>query len=176
MVKWIVIGITLIFILIIILMGIGYKNQEVDLRNQAEAQQKANKVIYDKVWKVIQQKAQISDKYENAFKEIYNNLMTQRYQGDTKNNPLFKFITEQHPNLSTDLYKDLSDAVESNRAEFARVQNRLIDIKREHQNLRQKFPSSIFVGGKSELIIQTVTSGKTEEVFNIGQENDIKLF
>ena len=64
-------GISLIFIAMIVLMGIGYKNQEIELRNQAVAQQKSNKVIYDKVWKVIQQKAQIADKYEGAFKEIY---------------------------------------------------------------------------------------------------------
>jgi len=117
--------------LIIILMAIGWSNQEIELRNQSVAQQKANEVIFDKTWKVIKQKAQITDKYAKDFKDIYVSIMNERYEGDQKNNPMFKWIQEQNPNFSVDMYKDLSDSIEANRAEFARVQNRLVDIKRD---------------------------------------------
>jgi hypothetical protein len=178
--KYLAIGISAIVIVVLCLsvffMGVGYKNDEVELRNQAVAQQESNKVIYDKVWKVISQKAQIADKYQTSFKEIYGSIMDSRYQGEAKQAPLFKFVAEHNPNFSTKLYEDLSDAIEANRAEFARVQNRLIDIKREHDNLRMKFPGSAFVGDKPELKIEIVTSGKTKETFNTGEENDVNLF
>jgi len=175
-VPLVILGIIAFIVLICVIMNYSYKNSEIDLRNQAKAQQEANKVIFDKVWKVIQQKAQITDKYSNDFKQIYGGIMHERYQGDTKQAPLFKWIQEHNPTFSTELYKDLADAVEANRAEFARVQNRLIDIKREHSNLRQKFPSSIFVGDKPELEIQIVTSDKTTQVFQTGKENEVDLF
>ena len=172
----VMVGVVIFIGIIAAIMNFSYKNSEIDLRNQAKAQQEANKVIFDKVWKVIQQKAQITDKYASDFKSIYGNIMHERYQGDSKQAPLFKWIQEHNPTFSVELYKDLSDAVEANRAEFARVQNRLIDIKREHDNLRQKFPGSIFVGSKPELEIQIVTSDKTTQVFQTGKENEVDLF
>ncbi len=162
--------------LIVVFMAIGWSNQEIELRNQSDAQQKANEVIFDKTWKVIKQKAQITDKYAKDFKDIYVSIMNERYEGDQKNNPMFKWIQEQNPNFSVDMYKDLSDSIEANRAEFARVQNRLVDIKREHDNLRLRFPSKLVVGSRSELDIKIVTSAKTEEVFSKGKDDDVALF
>ena len=165
-----------ILVIIVVLMGIGYKNTEIELRNQSVAQQKANEVIYDKTWKVISQKAQIADKYESAFKDIFVGLMNERYEGDEKSNPTFKWIHEQNPNFSTELYKELGDSISGLRAEFARVQNRLVDIKREHDNLLQRIPSKWFVGGKEPLDIKIVTSTKTDKTFESGKEDDVKLF
>jgi hypothetical protein len=163
------------FILAIVGMRISCSNDEIGLRNQAKAQQDCNKIIYDKVWKTISQIAQVAAKYEEAFKTIYTKIMDERY-GKEGDNLLAKFITEQNPNLSTDLYNQIIDAVKANRAEFATVQKKLVDIKREHDNLRQKFPGSIFVGSRPELQIQIVTSTKTEETFKSGKEDDVKLF
>jgi len=155
---------------------IGTSNKEIDIRNQATAQQQANTAVFDKVWKTIQQVAGVSDQYASNFKEIYNGIMKERYQGDAKGAPLFKWIQEQNPNFSTDLYAKVSDAVESNRAEFLMVQKRLIDIKREHDNIRLKFPSSIVVGGRPALEIQIVTSTKTEKAFATGKDDDVDLY
>jgi len=176
MIKWVSIGVVLILIAIVFFTKVSYSNKEIDLREQCKAQQDANKVIYDKVWKVIKQKAQITDKYENAFKSIYSGMMNARYEGEKQQAPLFKFVSEHHPNLSIEMYKDLSDAVEANRAEFMRVQKRLIDIKREHDVLRKKFPGSLFIGGRPELDIKLITSSKTEQVFQTGKEDDVNLF
>jgi hypothetical protein len=150
-------------------------NKEIDLRSQFDAQSKANTVIYDKVWKTIQQKAQIKADYAGDFKKIYTDIMNARYQGDAKGAPLFKWIQEQNPTFSVDLYKDLSQTIEAQRAEFARVQNRLIDIKREHDNLRNKAPSCWFLGARKELVLNIVTSSKTENTFATGKEDDISL-
>ena len=162
-----------LFIIIVVLMGIGYKNTEIELRNQSVAQQKANTVIFDKTWKVISQNVGIANEYKKAFKEVYSELFGIR-EGD--DNPAFKWIHEQNPTFSTELYKELGDSISGLRAEFAMVQNRLVDIKREHNNLLQRIPSRWFVGGKEPLEITIVTSTKTEEIFESGKEEDVKLF
>jgi len=155
---------------------VGWHNTEIELRNQYEAQVDANKAIYDEVWKVIKQKAQITDKYADDFKEIYAGLMEQRYQGEAKGAPMFKFIREQNPQFSTDMYKDLSDAISAQRAKFTMVQLRLRDIKREHDNLRLRFPSALVVGSRPELEVVLVTSKKTKQTFETGEENEVDLF
>jgi hypothetical protein len=102
--------------------------------------------------------------------------MNERYQGDAKQAPLFKWIQEQNPQFSEKMFLNLSDAIEAQRGEFAMVQKRLIDIKREHDNLRQKFPGNIIVGSRGEIKIDIVTSTKTEKTFETGKEDQIDLF
>ena len=163
--------------IIIIMMYFGTVNNHADIHNQATAQQKANEVVYDEVWKVLAQKAGILDKYATDFKSVYASIFDERYQGQNSGqSPAFMWIKEQNPNFSMEMYKDLSSAVEVYRGKFSRVQQRLIDIKREDDNLHTKIPSSWFVGGKKDLEINIVTSTKTEKVFMTGKEDDIDLF
>lgn len=157
----------------------NYKNQAVQLENLAKAAQDDNKVVFDKTWKVLQQKAGVTDKYSESFKSIYVDLMDARYGAEDKNgSPLFKFIRESNPNFDQALFLDLSRSIESLRNEFANSQKRLIDIKREHDNLRTVFPGSLFLSfaGVRELEITIVTSSKTEKVFQTGKEDDVNLF
>jgi len=158
------------------LWAVGVSNTEIELREQAVAQEEDNQNIYQKVWTVIKQKAQVTDKYASDFKDIYSNLMNERYEGDEKSNPTFKWIQEQNPQFSVEMYKGLADSIEALRAEFTRVQSRLIDIKREHEVLRKRFPSSLVVGSRPELEITIVTSAKTKEIFNTGEENNVDVF
>lgn len=173
---WITIGVVALFGLIIAMWGVGVSNTEIELREQAVAQQENNKNIYQKVWTVIKQKAQVTDKYAEDFKGIYAGLMDSRYKGDVGDNPSFKWIHEQNPQLSVEMYKELGDSIGGLRAEFAMVQARLIDIKREHDVLRKRFPSSLIVGSRAELDVVIVTSQKTKETFALGEENDVDLF
>jgi uncharacterized protein YneF (UPF0154 family) len=173
---WVVTGVVAFIAIFIIGMWISTSNQEIGLRNQATAQQEANKAIFDKVWKVIQQKAQVADQSADKFKEIYTSIMKERYEGDQKQAPLFKWIQEQNPTFDISIYKEISDAVESNRAEFLTGQKRLIDIKRVHDDLRLKFPGSIVVGSRPALDIQIVTSEKTQAAFDTKREDDVNLF
>jgi len=172
----VVIATILIAALVVGLMWVSYSNREIELRQQAEAQQKSNEVIYTKVWTVIKQKAQVTDKFATDFKEIYTGLMSGRYDADKGSNPTFKWISEHNPSFSVEMYKSLADSIEGLRTEFARVQNRLVDIKREHDVLRLSFPSKLFVGSRTELEISIVTSAKTKEVFALEEENDIEVF
>jgi len=174
--KWITIVAVAFVGVMIAIWGIGVSNTEIELRIQAEAQQKNNENIYQKVWTVIKQKAQVTDKYSSDFKDIYSNLMDERYQGDEKSNPAFKWIQEQHPQLSVEMYKELGDAIGSLRAEFTMVQSRLIDIKREHDALISVTPTKWIVGRRPPLEITIVTSQKTKETFRTGEENNVDVF
>lgn len=165
-------------VLVLVVMGVmmffSISNSEIGLRNQIVAQQDACKVVFDNTWKIIAQKAQVADKYKDGFKDIYPALMEGRY-GNEKGGALMKFVTESNPQFDVAIYRDLSSAIEAQRTVFTREQKTLIDLKREHDNIRQKFPSSVVVGGRPEIKIELITSGKTQETYVNGQENDIKL-
>lgn len=173
-IKGLIVGVvSAIFVgIICISMYFGYSNAEVRLRNAITAQQKTNNAVFDNTWKILSQKCQIADKYKSAFMEIYPELMKGRYE---KGGGLMKFVTEANPNFDVSLYKDLVVTIEAQRNIFTREQNKLIDLKREHDNIRLTFPSSIVCGGKPEIEIQVVTSAKTKEVFSTGEENDVKF-
>lgn len=169
-----VIGAVLLFLVMVCVgMYFSYHNREIGLRNLASAQEVANKAIFDKVWKVIAQKAEIKESYKEDFKEIFLTGMTERYGRD---NSMWRWIQEQNPNVDPKIYLSLMDTVEGLRAEFTQVQIKLRDIKREHDNLRLQVPGSWFVRNRPELKVVIVTSEKTESVFNVGQENDVKVF
>jgi len=178
--KWVaplvIVGVLMAGLIGLVGMFITYSNQEVELSTQFSAQQKANTVIYDKVWKTLQQKAGVASQSADAFKNIYASIMDARYDG--KDQVLMNWIQEQNPTFDMSLYKDLSLSIEANRAEFANVQQKLIDIKREHDNLRMKIPSSIFLSlkGVKELQMQIVTSTRTEKAFDTGRDDDVGLF
>lgn len=150
-------------------------NKEIKLRNKIEAQQTVCKAYYDKLWKVISQKAQVADEYKNAFDTIYPKLIEGRY-GDEKGGTLLKFITESNPDFDITLYKEVSNSIEAERAGFFAEQQILIDLKNEHNNLRQTFPSKIFVGSRPEIELNIISSDKTDAVYSEGKENDVEVF
>lgn len=164
-----------VFILVPLLMYVSYNNREVGLRNRAAAQQKNLEVVFDRTWKIISQIAQVADAGKEAFKEIYPALMEGRY-GNARGGALMSWIQESNPQFDMKLYDKLAAAIESQRTDFAREQQKMLDIKREHDDLRLKFPSSFFVGSRPELTVIIVTSSKTDEAFRTGQEDDINLF
>jgi len=169
----VMIGVTAAFMLIVFaLMWFGVSNQEVRLRNQIGTQQKNCEIVFDNTWKIISQKAQVADKYKDAFAKIYPELMAGRYD---KGGGLMKFVTESNSQFDVSLYKDLMSSIEGQRNIFTREQAKLIDYKREHDNLRQEFPSSIVVGGRPEIVVKIVTSDRTSQAFDTGKDNDVKL-
>jgi hypothetical protein len=64
----------------------------------------------------------------------------------------------------------------SQRDGFKFRQKELLDLKREHDNLIDLFPSSLFVGSRGKIDVIIVTSTRTEEAFKSGKDDDTKLF
>lgn len=147
-----------------------YSNSEIGLRNQITAQQKSNEAVFDNTWKIIKQQAGIADQYKDAFKQIYPELMKGRY-GNARGGALLSFIKESNPDFNITLYQQVSNSIEAQRTIFTREQQKLIDLNREHQDLLQKFPGSLFLASRKSIDIVVVTSDKTEEAFKTGKEN-----
>lgn len=153
----------------------NYSNDEILIRKQVEAQQEKLHVVFDATWKIIQQKADVADAYKDSFAKIYPAIMAGRY-GNARGGALMSWVTESNPNFDVSLYKDLSNAIEGQRTNFANEQSRLVDMKREHDTLCEVFPGSLFLKSRDNIKIDIVTSDKTEDSFKTGKDNDVSLF
>ena len=154
--------------------AVGMSNSEVRLRNQATAQQDNIALVYDKTWKIIQQKAGVADEYKEQFGDVYTHIMSERYsKGD---GTLMKWIQEDNPTFDSALMVGLSNSIGGLRTEFAHEQKKLLDIKRVHDDVRMTFPSSIICGARPEIKVKLITSGKTKDTVRTGEENDVNLF
>ena len=158
---------------VILFKCIGWNNTEIDLRNNFTAQETVCEGFYDKMWKILKSQAQITDKYAKDFEKIYTGIMKGRY---SSGGGLMKWVQERNPEFDSSMYKKLMVSVESQREGFFREQKKLVDFKLTHDNLRQKFPSTLVVGSAKPLEVNLITSSKTKKVFETGEENDIDLF
>lgn len=174
--KLLIGGITVVTIAVMIgMMWMTANNTEIKLRNQMEAQKGVVESYFDKMWKVIAQKAQVTDQYKESFKEIYPQLIEGRYGGE-KGGTLMKWIVESNPTFDVSLYKDLMGSIEAERMGFHMEQKRLIDLNNEHRTFRQTFPNSIFIGNRPDVEFKIISSEKTKQITTTGEENDIDLF
>ena len=156
---------------------ISVRNKAASLEVQFKAQVSANQSTYDKMWKSVIEKAGVTKQYANDFKENYAAIMENRYGNpDNRSNSMMLWIQEKNPDFSTKLYEDLSHSMEALRIEFDMSQKKMIDIKRVHDNLRLKFPSSLVMFGHNELQLKLVTSSRTEKAFDTGKDDDVELF
>ena len=152
----------------------SYNNQEVALREQAEAQRGKVEGVHDAMWKIISQKAQVSQDYRTSFDSIYTHIISGRYsQGD---GTMMKWIKEANPNFDTSLYKDVMDAIEVQRTQFMKAQERMLDIKRQHSTLCKTYPSRWFISNTSEIEYTVISSSKSKEVMESGKDDDTKLY
>lgn len=157
------------------LMYVTYNNAEVKTRNLVAAQERVIAANFDKMWKVIKQTAQVPEKAVESFKEMYEPLIAGRYEGE-KGQMFMKWISEQNPAFDYSLFAKLQTAIEANRQDFFYEQEKLISMKKQHDDLRTTIPAKWFVGGRDEIIIKVITSEVTDEVMRTGQENNIDLF
>ena len=172
----VIIGVPVIFL---ISTYASFNNREVDLRTTFEMQMKNRSALYDKMWKVISQKAQITKAYDSSFIRIVNAAMDPRKDGA---NIMMKWVTESNPTLQAvtvqELYKDLSRTIESERNVFFEREETLSSIQQQHSKFLRSFPNNfynIFMGRK-ELEYKPITSDRTEDVMRTGKDNDVKVF
>ena len=67
--------IALVVGIVIFSMNISIENQEIDLRETTIAQNKKCEAYFDKMWKILKQKAGVTDQYKEAFKDIYTKVI-----------------------------------------------------------------------------------------------------
>ena len=175
--KWIVaivVSVAMVLMLLIMVVKcIGWINTEVDLSTRFDAEIKVTESYYDKMWKILQSQAGIVDKYAGDFHKIYKDIMGGRY---SSGGGLMKWVQERNPQFDSKMYEKLMASVEAQREGFHRQQSKVVDIIREHDNLRKKFPSSLIVGGADPLEYEIISSSKAKEVMETRREDDIDLF
>lgn len=165
-------------VLVLIFYFISQSNTEVELRNEFSQKISERTSFYDKMWKILDQKTQIALRNDSSFRENVNIIMSGRKDAPQV---FFKWIVETNPNANfqevSALYKDLSRAVEAEREGFFNQEKVLQDIKRQHDNLRKRFPSTVVMAvlGRHQLPYTPVTSDRTDDVFKTHKENNTKL-
>lgn len=155
-------------------MFFSYNNREISLRKEAEAQEKKIEAVYDKMWKVITQKAQVSEDYKDSFHDIYKDIIGGRYaNGDGS---LMKWITESNPQFDASIYKDLMTSIEVLRSEFTTNQERMLDIIREHETLINTYPSKWFISNKEKIAYEVISSSIAKEVMQTRSDDNVSVF
>jgi len=167
--------IIVLFILCVIGKGISVYNTNISLVNQIQAKQQANEVIFDNMWKKINQTVQVSDKYKDGLKDVLLAYTTGRNKGDSQ--LLMDWTKEAVPAFDSSIYKQINNVIIGSRDDFTKNQEILIDLSRQQKQFLQTFPNNVYAGilGLKEIEIKTVTSTKTEQTFETGKEEDIKL-
>lgn len=160
--------------IVCVAMFFSYNNKEVSLRKEAEAQEKKIEAVYDKMWKVVSQKAQVSSEYKDSFHEVYRDIIGGRY--DNEEGSLMKWITESNPQFDAGIYKDLMNSIDVLRSEFTTNQARMLDIIREHETLLNTYPSKWFVSDKSKIEYEVISSVISKEVMQTRSDDDITVF
>lgn len=155
-------------------MSINYSNREVKLVNQFNMEMKNREATFDNMFKDISQIAQITEEYKESFKDIYVHITSERYDKD--DGVVMKWIQESNPQFDTKLYDRLANTIEVRRQEFLLVQRKLMDIKNQHNNLLDVFPSSLFLSGRQRLDYQVISSTHAKKVMETGVDDDIELF
>jgi hypothetical protein len=148
--KGLLIGVGLVVVIGVItaLWAIGVSNAEVRLANRGNAQQEACDAYFDKMWKVLKEQAGVTEQYREAFAEIYPQLMEGRY---SQGGNLMKWIQESNPDFDVSLYSKLMASIEGERNGFFVEQQKLIDIDREHKDMRETFPKKLVVGNRQNI-------------------------
>lgn len=170
-----VVGVMIVGIMMLGGMYVSAHNGEVSLRNQFNAQQKNNESSFDKTWKVIQQQAGVASEERESFRETYVEIMDAT-EGVAGSGMLASFFNQAKIDISPELFSKLMTTIEAQRESFHRDQQKLLEIKKDHDNILAQFPSSMFVGSRPSLEANIVTSAKTSEIFSAGEDNNVDLF
>ena len=160
-------------LLILLIMFFTYNNKEIYLRKEADAQRKKIESTHDKMWKVIKQKAEVSDKYRETFERVYPEIIAGRYSDGSS---AMKWIQEANPNFDTSLYNDLMQAIEIQRTHLHNAQTRMLDVIRERASLIESYPSRWFITNKSEIEYELISSTKTHNVVETRVDDDVDVF
>lgn len=178
LVKLAIGALSVIFVIVIISNFVSFSNNEIDLRTTFEQKIQERTSFYDKMYKVISQKSQIAVKNDESFRKNINIIMEGRKDAPQV---FMKWITESNPNANYSevsvLYRDLSRAVEAQREGFFNQEKVLQDVVRQHKNLVQKFPGSLYNAfmGRVPLEYKPIQSSLTEEVMRTGKDDNVKL-
>jgi len=175
------IGVAIVGLIFVISIG-GYfvstMNTEVGLRNTITAKVQDNESEFDNMFKKISQVAQVSEKQMDSLKDIFNSHATSRAGEGGQGGVMMNWIKESIPNVDTKVFANLQNIITGSRDRWTMRQKELVDLKREHDNLLDKFPSSMVCSilGKEKIEITIVSSSRAKKAMQTGIDDDINVF
>ena len=178
--KYLAIGATAIFagicVLALIIIGsiVSTLNTNTRLKNAVQAQMVVRDANFDKMWKVIEQKAAVTKASAKTRVDLVKALIEGRGAA------MVKIVHESNPEsaFSGKDYELLSGAIESQRQEFFREEKFLLSKYQEYANHREGAISGTILNlaGRGRLSPPiTITSDKTKKAAESGEDNDTKL-
>jgi hypothetical protein len=169
-------GLGILAIITVAIMWVSYSNSEVRLRNTIVAKQRDNQNEMDAMWKNISQTAQVAEKDRSSLMEIMTGYAQARTGTGDASKSIMNWIKESVPQVSSKVFSKLLNIIVSQRDGFKFRQKELLDLKREHDNLIDTFPSSLFVGSRGKIDVVIVTSTRTDNAFKSGKDDETQLF
>ena len=169
-----VIIIIAVLVVALVAMYFSYNNKEIALRKEAEAQKGKIESIHDKMWKVIKQKANVTEQYREMFEKVYPDIIAGRYSGEGA--MAMKWIQEANPEIDASLYKDVMQAIEIQREHLHTAQTRMLDVIREREALIESYPSRWFISNKSKIEYEVISSTRSKTVMETGLDDDVEIF
>lgn len=154
--------------------AISYNNRAKTLKVMITAKQKNQGNVFDAMWKIISQKAELTDSYKDSFSKVLTDMVSSRY--DKGDGTLMKWVQEQNPTLPPALYLDLAATIESQRIGFVNEQKELIDMCAQFNMLIARFPGSWFLSNEEPIEAKLILSTRTEEAQRTGKDDNVKLF
>lgn len=118
----------IILIVIPLVFIVNTHNGMVRTENSIDAAYKAYENVYSNYFLSIKEMAKVSDKYSERFKEVYDDIMTKRYEGGQ--DAMFKLIREDNPNFDASLFTALQQKIASGRKEMTLQEQIIVDSKR----------------------------------------------
>ena len=171
------IGMSFLFLfLILFFSAIGDYNTFSKLENKIEAVQKDNENILDNTRKAIRETAKVSDKEIEALENIIVGNSQARGQNTAGEGQAvtMNWVQEAVPSIQNiQTLKNLQNIIIAGRKDWQNAQTRLLDLKRESDNMLDVFPSGniLRIMGKKPVDIIVVTSSETENNFKNGKDD-----
>lgn len=159
--------------------GCNSQRQEISLRHQLDATKETYKADHDAMWKILAQKAGISQQYGPAQEKLLLAVVEGRKGGN-----LAKSVQEANPNFDLSLLKDLSQSVEGERKALLHSGKKYQDKVIAYNNLVEDpmwgatgFPGRFFLGGKEVMDVpKLITSSRSTDAAASGKDDDVNLF
>lgn len=166
----------LILGVILLFSVIGSYNGYTRLENLAKATQTDNQNVLDNTRKAIREAASVSDKEVEALTNIITGYAEARGGNTAGEGQLVTvgMVREAVPTITeVKTLTNLQNIVVAGRKDWQFSQTRLLDIKRQADDVFNTFPSGMILKmlGKNEIEVVIVTSAETKENFATGEDN-----
>ena len=153
---------------------VGTLDGEVSVRKAQEAQVLSNEAAFDKMWKIISQKAQIAKTSRETQIQLVEALVSGRGAS------FINAVKEQNPDSAFNMeqFTALGNSIEAQREWFFREQQKLIDLTKRQQEMFESTWSGFILGFTAREALPDptiVSSTKSKQVMETGEDNDVSL-